>query len=154
MTRIEVVRAELADAAMIAELHMASRAAAMPWLAVLHTPEEVRDYFENEVLPKADVWIARLEGVAAGFMALQETHLDRLYLSPGTWRRGVGSALLERARGSVDTLELWAFQRNEGARRFYERHGFVAVQFTDGAANEEREPDVRYVWQRLVEGET
>ncbi|MBA3264774.1 MAG: hypothetical protein H0T14_00160 [Nocardioidaceae bacterium] len=34
-----------------------------------------------------------------------------------------------------------------GARRFYERLGFVAVQWTDGD-NEERALDVRYEWTR------
>jgi ribosomal protein S18 acetylase RimI-like enzyme len=42
-------------------------------------------------------------------------------------------------------LQLWAFQSNARARRFYERHGFEAVEFTDGNGNEERWPDVRYV---------
>ena len=41
-------------------------------------------------------------------------------------------------------LRLYTFQSNEGARRFYERHGFAAVAFGDGSDNEEREPDVRY----------
>jgi len=35
---------------------------------------------------------------------------------------------------------------NGPAQRLYERHGFVAVERTDGAGNEECEPDVRYVW--------
>jgi hypothetical protein len=33
---------------------------------------------------------------------------------------------------------------NAGARRFYERHGFSAIEFTDGSANEERCPDVLF----------
>ncbi|MDP9464580.1 MAG: GNAT family N-acetyltransferase, partial [Actinomycetota bacterium] len=41
-------------------------------------------------------------------------------------------------------LQLWTFESNDRARRFYERHGFTAVEFTDGAGNEERWPDVRY----------
>ena len=36
--------------------------------------------------------------------------------------------------------------------RVYERHGFVAVGWTDGSANEERAPDVRYVWGDHWEG--
>ena len=44
-------------------------------------------------------------------------------------------------------LELWTFQINATAQRFYERHGFVAVDRTDGSANEEREPDIRYRWR-------
>jgi hypothetical protein len=43
-------------------------------------------------------------------------------------------------------LQLWTFQVNAGARRFYERHGFVPVELTDGATNQERQPDVRYRW--------
>lgn len=38
------------------------------------------------------------------------------------------------------------FQLNDKARRFYERRGFVAVEFGDGTGNEEGEPDVRYHW--------
>ena len=41
-------------------------------------------------------------------------------------------------------IRLYTFQANVGARRFYERHGFVAIEFTDGHANEERCPDVLY----------
>jgi hypothetical protein len=36
---------------------------------------------------------------------------------------------------------------NEAAHRSYERHGFEAAERTDDNANEEREPDVRYVWR-------
>jgi predicted N-acetyltransferase YhbS len=68
-------------------------------------------------------------------------------VSPGWTARGIGSQLvrLTQARRPAG-LELWTFQVNDGARRFYERHGFRAVELTDGAGNEERQPDVRYVW--------
>ena len=36
--------------------------------------------------------------------------------------------------------------RNAPARTFFERHGFHAARLTDGADNEEHEPDVLYVW--------
>jgi hypothetical protein len=39
------------------------------------------------------------------------------------------------------------FQRNMPARAFYEARGLRVVEATDGAANEEREPDVRYRWE-------
>ena len=42
-------------------------------------------------------------------------------------------------------LELYTFARNEGARRFYEHHGFRAIAF--GQENEEDEPDVLYEWK-------
>ena len=43
-------------------------------------------------------------------------------------------------------FRLWVFQRNVGAREFYEQHGFPLVELTDGSGNEEREPDALYEW--------
>ena len=43
-------------------------------------------------------------------------------------------------------FRLWVFQANTGARRFYERDGCTLVKLTDGADNEEREPDALYEW--------
>jgi hypothetical protein len=33
------------------------------------------------------------------------------------------------------------------ARAFYERHGFVAIEFGDGSGNEAGQPDVFYEWR-------
>ena len=49
-------------------------------------------------------------------------------------------------------LSLWTFQQNARARRFYAKHGFVAVVETDGLDNEEKLPDVLYRWRRDAEG--
>jgi len=45
-------------------------------------------------------------------------------------------------------LHLFTFQRNARARAFYEAHGFRLVDLSDGARNEEGEPDARYDWVR------
>ena len=45
-------------------------------------------------------------------------------------------------------LHLWTFQRNAQARRFYEARSFALVKETDGAGNEEKEPDALYLWTR------
>ena len=75
--------------------------------------------------------------------------LSQLYVAPGRTGEGIGQRLLdtmleEAAAAAIPVFKLWTFQRNAGARRFYERNGFVAVTFTDGRGNEEGEPDVRY----------
>jgi GNAT superfamily N-acetyltransferase len=65
---------------------------------------------------------------------------------------GVGSALLERVKlQRPGGFDLWTFQANKGARRFYERHGLEAVERTDGKRNEEQLPDVRYAWSPVLE---
>ena len=67
-------------------------------------------------------------------------------LTGWAWVRG--TQLIDAAKATaVDALELWCFQANERARRFYEARGFRPIRFTDGADNEERMPDVRYRWE-------
>jgi ribosomal protein S18 acetylase RimI-like enzyme len=61
---------------------------------------------------------------------------------------GIGSGLVELAkRERPDGLRLWTFASNTGAQRFYEAHGFVEAQRTDGRDNEEGAPDILYVWE-------
>jgi ribosomal protein S18 acetylase RimI-like enzyme len=74
--------------------------------------------------------------------------VDHLYVHPDFQGRGIGSALLELAKVSADSLRLWTFQCNLKARCFYERHGFRIERETDGVGNEERQPDVLYLWEQ------
>ena len=56
-------------------------------------------------------------------------------------------ALLRKAREySPGQLRLYTFQRNNAARAFYERHGFLVTAFGVSPAPES-EPDVEYRWQ-------
>jgi GNAT superfamily N-acetyltransferase len=101
----------------------------------------------DTLLPETEAWIATDGGAPIGFIALGDRSIEQLYLLPGWTGRGIGSRLVGLAQARrPDSLELWTFQVNAGARRFYEGHGFRAVELTDGSGNEEHEPDVRYVW--------
>jgi len=76
---------------------------------------------------------------------LEDDWLDQLYVDPARTGQGIGTRLLEIARRERPVgLRLWTFQSNEGAQRFYERHGFTEVLRTDGSENEERSPDILY----------
>lgn len=53
-----------------------------------------------------------------------------IYLSPGNWRIGIGSLLLnwgisELAASGYKKVSLWVLEDNHNARRFYENHGFI-----------------------------
>lgn len=136
------------DAVAIADCFLASRADALPYLPVLHTDDETRAWFRDVVLPTQEVWVVDGQGEIAGFIAFDHEEIHHLYVRPGDQGRGHGGALLAVAKAQrPDGLALWAFQRNHPARRFYERRGFVAIDLTDGSANEEREPDARYAWR-------
>ncbi|MER7076817.1 Ribosomal protein S18 acetylase RimI [Saccharopolyspora kobensis] len=135
------------DATGMAEVWLRSFAAALPTVRRAHTDDEVRSWFAHVVVPNSECWVAEESGALLGLLVLDGPELDQLYLDPPHRGRGLGDQLVDLAkRRRPDGLELWTFQVNEPARRFYERHGFTAVEHTDGHRNEEREPDVRYVW--------
>ncbi|MFB6548822.1 GNAT family N-acetyltransferase [Streptomyces sp. NPDC056405] len=142
-------RAAATDARAAADVWLASFAAALPTVVRPRTDEDVLDYFRHVLVPLRETWVAEAAGRdIVGVMVLEEGELSQLYLAPDWRGRGIGDRFvaLAKERGPRG-LSLWTFQVNTPAHRFYERHGFRAVEWTDGARNEEREPDVRYVWR-------
>ena len=121
---------------------------ALPSLAGLHTPEEDQWFFRERVFETCEVWGAFDGAAMRGIIAFREGWIDQLYVLPTAQRRGVGKDLLQVAQNAFDRLQLWTFQRNAPARRFYEARGFALIQQTDGARNEEKEPDALYLWIR------
>jgi GNAT superfamily N-acetyltransferase len=131
-----------------ASVHRAAFDHALPWLADLHTPEEDRWFYRERVFTECQVHGAFEGGALAAIIAFRSDWIDQLYVLPEVQGRGVGSELLQVAKRAFDCLQLWTFQRNLGARRFYEARGFALVEETGGDRNEEREPDARYLWAR------
>ena len=78
------------------------------------------------------------------------TILTLTAVDPALVNQGIGTLLLTHAMRTLALpICLYTFQANTGARRFYERYGFVPMEFTDGQANEERCPDVLYKLQAV-----
>jgi GNAT superfamily N-acetyltransferase len=138
-------RATVADAAAVAEVFLASFQATYEF-PLAHTDDEVRGWIREQLIPRSEVWVADDAGVIVAVMAIQPGMLDQLYVAPDRLGEGIGRRLVDLAKERSPTrLSLWTFQVNDRARRFYERNGFRAMEFTDDG-NEERQPDVRYEW--------
>ena len=138
----------LTDMGEAAQVHRIAFDRAMPWLVGLHTPDEDSWFYRERVFTTCRVWGRFDDGVLSGIIAFREGWVEQLYVLPAAQGRGVGTELLDVVKRASDRLELWTFQRNAPARRFYETRGFALVEQTDGARNEEREPDARYLWTR------
>jgi GNAT superfamily N-acetyltransferase len=146
-TPVTLRPARAADASAIAEVWLRSFDAALPTVRRAHPDDEVRSWIRDVLVPRHDTWVADAGGTVVGVLVLSDGWIDQLYLDPDWRGRGIGDRFVELAqRRQPSGLQLWTFQVNEPACRFYERHGFVAVERTTGEGNEEREPDVRYVW--------
>ncbi len=137
--------ARRADAPAVTRIFQRARAHSLAYLPVLHTDAEDHAFFARAV-ERGGVTVAERNGVVVAFLALEGEEIDHLYVDPGQHRQGHGSALLVAAQAARDRLELWVFQRNLGAIAFYEAHGFAIVSSTNGAGNEEHEPDHRMAW--------
>jgi len=133
------------DVGRIATVFREARAAALPWLPVLHSSSEDLEYFGRAVQAQT-AYVAVLDERVVGFAVVDplEHLLDHLYLDPALRRHGIGRALLQHARVRHDgPLELWCFVENRAARAFYAACGGFELYETDGHDNEERTPDVR-----------
>lgn len=112
-----------------------------------HTPQEDRRFF-RAAFDKGPVWVAEDDGALVGFIAARRGWIDHFYVLHARHGEGIGRALLKRALKGRSHVRLWTFQVNARSRAFYRRQGFVEALFTDGAANEEKEPDVMLEWRR------
>lgn len=121
----------------------------LTFLPSLHTVQEDRRFVEDVILRDCEVTVAEDGSGLVSFLARRGEEIRLLHTRPDRIGAGAGTQLVERAKMSgVDRLELWCFQDNACARRFYEGRGFRAIRFTDGANNEEKMPDIRYRWDR------
>lgn len=141
--------ATAADAASVARVLIDARRELMPFAPSAHSDDEVRAWVREVLIPNGGVTLACLDGAVAGVLAVSRcdgvSWIDQLCVHPAQVARGAGRALLTHALAALPRpLQLYTFQANRHARGFYERHGFVAVAFSDGAGNEERCPDVLY----------
>ena len=155
--RAVIRRATEADSRAAADLWLRSRKASLGAIPPpAHSDDEVRAWFASHVVRETELWVAEEPpGSLAAIMVLDGRSLDQLYVDPALTGRGIGTALLELAkRERPGGLELWTFVSNTRARRFYERHGFSEARRTDGSANEERSPDILYVWPGALTAES
>ena len=126
-----------------------SRQEYLPFAQSPHSPENIRQWVSGILIPTERVMLAEMDSAVVGVLATSISNkigwVDQLYLSPGQIRRGIGSTLLQYALDDLPRpVRLWTFQQNHRAIGFYEHHGFKAIQYTDGSANEEKCPDILF----------
>lgn len=155
-----VRRASAGDALALTDVYLRSFRSALPSIRLAHTDAEIGWWMRELVIGGLETWLAEVDGRPVALLALgAETPggpaaLEHLYVAPELRGQGLGDELVTLAKQRRPAgLELWTFQTNGPARRFYARHGFVEVELTEGGGNEEREPDVRLVWVPAPSGE-
>lgn len=88
-------------------------------------------------LRELEIWVADLDGEAAGWGAIGGGRLEGLYVAPQFARRGVGAGLLLRLEGVMHARGVRTVQADasSNARNFYIRRGYRSAgpQAPDGS---------------------
>jgi GNAT superfamily N-acetyltransferase len=97
-----------------------------------HEPYMSESELDGEITAGVEFWGCEVDGALLGIMGIQAVGdvdlIRHAYVSPGSQRHGVGSALLDHLMRSAERPVLvgtWAAA--EWAIRFYRRHGFEPV---------------------------
>jgi GNAT superfamily N-acetyltransferase len=97
--------------------------------ALIAHPDAIVLPFEQ--IERGEVVVAEIDGRIAGFAVVLDqdgaAELDGLFVEPGLWRQGVGSALVREAVHEARSrgLSLLTVVASPGAKEFYERCGFT-----------------------------
>ncbi|MDQ1914841.1 acetyltransferase [Paenibacillus sp. GD4] len=82
---------------------------------------------KSGVLREVEVWVGLNDNQKpAGFIGLDGTKIEMLFVDPNEHGKGIGSRLIrhaEQIKGSI--LQVDVNEQNEGAHVFYKRLGFV-----------------------------
>jgi ribosomal protein S18 acetylase RimI-like enzyme len=140
-------RATNTDAIVIADVFLAARAT-MEYLPHVHTEAATRTFITS-VVATNETWVAERHGTVVGFAVIDDGVLEHLYVKPCEFGTGVGAMLFAHTKKMhPEGFQLWVFQQNARARRFYERQGCTLVRLGDGTDNEEKLPDALYLSSR------
>lgn len=82
--------------------------------------EEVR-----KMLPHSLIQVAEIEGNIVGFIGMNETKIEGLFVNSNFQSRGIGHSLIEWAKTRNEVLTLNVYQKNQRALKFYLKEGFV-----------------------------
>ncbi|MBW2231655.1 MAG: GNAT family N-acetyltransferase [Deltaproteobacteria bacterium] len=138
-----------ADQARLIEIWHASKRDVYTFIPLeqTYTIENDTEFFRARIEPRCELFVAEVDAEIVGYMAMEGSYIDRLYVDPARQRSGIGARLIgEAKRRSPQGLQLHTHQKNERARCFYAKHEFVAVRF-GVSPPPECEPDVEYHWR-------
>lgn len=135
----------------IANVYLSSRKELVAFAPLIHSDESIHQWVRNTLLLEEQVIVAEEKGLIIGMMSLTTDggigRIRQLYVHPDAVGHGIGTLMIKKAKSILGSpIHLYTFQENIGAKRFYERHGFQAIDFNDGSGNEENCPAVLYEW--------
>ena len=91
-------------------------------------PEE---YWKNnyeyvkEILPNSEIYVYTDKNKIKGFIGIKENYIEGIFVDNESKCKGVGTALLNKAKENRDTLKLNVYKKNNRAINFYIKNKFT-----------------------------
>ena len=89
---------------------------------ILQVSSKAEEYLTDPHLLQ-NTWVYD-DGVVKGFIRVEGTEVQKLFVEPALQGQAIGAVLLEYMMEHRGVNHLWALEKNTKAIRFYERHGF------------------------------
>ena len=121
----------------------------LPYLPMLHTDDEDHAFFAG-VVAASGVTVAELDGEVVGVPRARRRQSTTSTSIPTTTATGSAARCCAHAQAARAAARAVGLPAQPGAIAFYEAHGFAIVESTDGADNEEHEPDYRMAWPTMT----
>ena len=123
--RMVIRRATPSDRDVLADIWLKSVRATHHFLS----EEDIQEFLpivRNVALVELELWVLESDsGEAIGFLGMNGSKMEALFLAPEFLRRGGGRMLVEHARKLKGELTVDVNEQNRDAVRFYRACGFV-----------------------------
>lgn len=90
----------------------------------LQVNSEAEKLADEEILQNTYVYD---DGAVKGFIIIDGKEVWKLFVEPVLHGQGIGAELLEYAKEIHGAEAMWVLEKNERAKKFYERHGFCVT---------------------------
>ncbi len=121
------------------------------WYDTPHDAEEDVDFLTSLIVGG---WtkVAEEDDRILGFIVQEKSWIKCLYLAPEARGKKIGKQILDHDIAEHPPgLHVWCFHSIYSACEFYLKQGFREIERTNGSGNEEKLPDIRYVWRMFDE---
>lgn len=111
-----------------------------------------KEYWESnyeyvkKLLPNSEIYVYIENDKIEGFIGINENYIEGIFVNGNYQNKGIGTALLNKAKEEKEKLTLNVYEKNRKAIKFYEKNGFKIVK--EAVDKETNEKEYRMIWNK------
>ena len=102
--------------------------------------------YVKKILPNAEIYVYVENEKIVGFIGLNDNYIEVIFIDSKYQYKGIGTALLNKAKKLKDELTLSAYKKNTKAIQFYLKNGFENVE--ENIDEENKEIEYIMLWKK------